>query len=188
VRPMPAQVRRGTVWPGTALPGAVTSSDEDLREIAVVGAHGGSGTTTLAALLHPAWDLGVVQRPERGRPAIRSGGRPIVLVTRNTAAAAARATAAVNAIGWHGECVAVLAIVSDGMPAPAAASYRFQLLAARVGAVVRVPFIASLRAADDPAQADLPRRARQSIARIRGEALSRAAGPAHIRPTSVGAD
>jgi len=173
VRPMPAQVRRGTVWPGTALPGAVTSSDEDLGEIAVAGAHGGAGTTTLAALLHPSWDLGVVQRPGRGRLAIRSGGRPIVLVTRNTAAAAARATAAVNAVGWHGECVAVLAIVSDGMPEPAAALYRFQLLAVRVGVVVRVPFIAALRAADDPAQADLPRRARRSIAGIRAEALSR---------------
>jgi hypothetical protein len=96
----------------------------------VAGAHGGAGTTTLAALMHPAWDLGVVQRPGRGRPAIRSGGRPIVLVTRNTAAAA-RATAAVNAIGWQGERVAVLAIVSDGMPEPAAAWYRFELLAAR---------------------------------------------------------
>jgi hypothetical protein len=118
-------------------------------EIAVVGAHGGAGTTTLAVLLQPAWDMGTVRRPARGRPALQARGRPIALVTRNTAAAATRATSAVNAITCQGERVAVLAIVSDGLPEPAAAAYRFELLAARVGAVVRVPFIASLRAADD---------------------------------------
>jgi hypothetical protein len=175
VRPMTARVR-----PDAVRPDAVSGADTAPGEIVVVGAHGGAGTTTLAALLHPAWDLGVVQWPGRGRPAIRTGGRPVTLVTRNTAAAAARATAAVNAIGWQGERVAVLAIVSDGLPEPAAAAYRFQLLAARVGAVVRVPFIATLRAADDLAQVELPRRARRLIAGIRAEALSCAAGPASI--------
>jgi len=153
----------------------------------VVGAHGGAGTTTLAVLLQPAWDMGTVRRPARGRPAIQARGRPIVLVTRNTAAAAARATSAVNAITWQAERVAVLAIVSDGLPEPAAAAYRLALLSARVGAVVRIPFIASLRAADDPAQADLPRKARRLIAGIRAEAFQRAAGPASMT-TPVGAD
>jgi hypothetical protein len=87
----------------------------------------------------------------------------------------------VNAITWQGERIAVLVIVSDGFPEPSAAAYRFQVLAPRVGAIVRVPFIASLRAADDPAQVDLPRRVRRSIADIRAKAFARAASPTPIR-------
>ena len=171
MQPTPARARPGLVVPGP---------DGAVREIVVVGAHGGAGTTTLAVLLQPAWDMGTVRCPARGRPVVQARGRPITLVTRNTAAAAARATAAVNAISWQGESVAVLAIVSDGLPEPVAAVYRFQLLAARVGAIVRVPFVASLRAADDPALADLPRSARRSIAGIRAEALRCADGPASM--------
>jgi hypothetical protein len=95
--------------------------------------------------------------------------------------AAARATAAVNIITGQGGSIAVLAIVSDGLPEPMAAAYRFQVLAARVGAIVRVPFIASLRLAEDPAQTDLPRKACRSIAAIRAEALAHVAGPASMR-------
>ena len=147
--------------------------DQPAREIVVVGAHGGAGTTTLAFLLQPSWDLGTVRRPTRDRPCIwPTWGRQLVLVSRNTAVAAARAIAAVNAIAGQGERVAVLAVVSDGLPEPTAAAYRFQVLDARVDAVVRVPFIASLRNADDPAQVDLPRRARRSIAAIRARAVA----------------
>jgi len=160
-----AQAQTGPVPP--------QDSDQPAREIVVVGAHGGAGTTTLAILLQPAWDMGAVRRPAQGQSSIwLTWGRPLVLVSRNTAVAAARAIAAVNAIAWQGERVAVLAIVCDGLPEPAAAAYRFQVLAARVGAVVRVPFIASLRTADDPAQVDLPRKARRSIAEIRAKALA----------------
>src|ERR1039457_393343 len=147
-------------------PGLVPPSGESgpPREIVVIGAHGGAGVTTLAILLRPA----------RDRPPLRACGRPVVLVSRNTAAAAGRATAAVNAITWHGECVTVLAVVSDGLPEPVAAAYRFRVLTHRVGAIVRVPFVASLRVADDPARVDLPRKARRAVAEIRAEALSTA--------------
>jgi hypothetical protein len=174
--PTPARAEAGPVHPA--------GRDAALGEIVVAGAHGGAGTTTLAILLRPSWDLGAVRRPARGCPAIRTTrGRPLALVSRNTVAAAARATAAVNAITWQGEQIAVLVIVSDGFPEPPAAGYRFQVLASRVGAIVRVPFIASLRAADDPAQADLPRRARRSIADIRAKAFAHAPCPAPIRTT-----
>ncbi len=163
--PTAAQARTGPVSP--------QDRDQPACEIVVVGAHGGAGTTTLAVLLQPSWDLGAVRRPTRDRPSIwPTWGRPLVLVSRNTAVAAARAVAAVNAIAGQGEHVAVLAIVSDGLPEPTEAAYRFRVLAARVDAVVRVPFIASLRAADDPAQANLPRGARRSIADIRDKALA----------------
>ena len=174
MRPTAAQARTETVPP--------LDGDQPAREIVVVGAHGGAGTTTLAVLLRPSWDVGAVRRPAPGRPSVRpTWGRPLVLVSRNTAVAAFRAIAAVNAIAWQGERVAALAIVSDGLPEPSAAAYRFQVLAARVGAVVRVPFIASLRTADDPAQVDLPRSARRSIADIRAKALASVSVPALIR-------
>lgn len=174
MRPTAAQARTRPVPP--------QARDEPARELVVVGAHGGAGTTTLAILLRPAWDIGTVRRPAPGRPAIRpTWGRPLVLISRNTAVSAARAIGAANAIKWQGERVAVLAIVSDGLPEPAAAAYRFQLLAARVGAVVRIPFIASLRTADYPAQADLSRKARRAIADIRAKALESVTVPAFIR-------
>jgi hypothetical protein len=116
-------------------------------EIVVIGAHGGAGVSTLAVLLRPAWDLGIAVRQADDGPRLNTAGRPLVLVTRNTVPAARRATAAVNTITWDEEQVAVLAVVSDGLPEPVAAAYRFQVLAPRVGAIVRVPFIASHRCA-----------------------------------------
>ena len=145
--------------------------------IVVVGAHGGAGTTTLAILLQPAWDMGVVRPPGQGPPPFRADGH-LVLATRNTAIAAGRTIGAVNALSSQGARVAVLAVVSDGMPEPASASYRFQLLRPRVGVLVRVPFVAALRAADDPVSVDLPRKAGRALAEIRGAALSPAGGPA----------
>jgi hypothetical protein len=155
----PGSVPRG----GRQMPGS---------EIVVTSAHGGAGATTLAALLRTTWDMGVVRRVAGGGPRVSTGGRPLVLVTRNTTAAAASAIGAVNVIAEGGGRVDVLAIVGDGLPEPQAAAYRFQVLAARVGAVVRVPFVASLRAADDPAQAALPRKAGRAIAGIRTAAFA----------------
>src|ERR1022692_4633995 len=129
VRSMPAQARPA--------PAPSAGRQAGSREIVVTGAHGGAGTTTLAALLHTAWDMGVFRCPVGG-PAIRTGGRPVVLVTRNTAAAAARAIAAVNALDGHGCPIAVLAIVSDGSAGPPAAVYRFRVLAGRGGSGARV--------------------------------------------------
>jgi hypothetical protein len=173
VRQMPAQAKPDSAQPG--------GRDSVSREIAVAGAHGGAGTTTLAILLQPAWDMGTVRRPVRGLPPPCTGGRPLVVVAQNTPAGAARATTAVNDINWLGERIAVLVVVSDGLPELVAAAYRFQLLAARVNAVVRVPFVAALRAADDPAQVDLPRKASRSIADIRAKALTYAADASWTR-------
>jgi len=169
--------------PARSRPGPVSPSGESgaAGEIVVIGAHGGAGVTTLAILLRPAWDMGVVRRPARDCAVLRAWGRPVVLVSRNTVAAAGLATAAINAITRGGERVAVLAVVSDGLPEPLAAAYRFRVLGHRVGAIVRVPFIASLRGVDDPAQADLPRKALRAVTGIRADALARAASPASMR-------
>lgn len=140
-------------------------------EIVVLGAHGGAGTTTLASLLPPAWDMGVIRQPGPGCPSIQTEGRPVVLVARNNASGAGQAMGAVNALAWLRIWVAVLAVVSDGLPEPEAARYRYQLLAPRVGAVMRVPFVAPLRAVENPALAELPRKARQALAEVRVRAL-----------------
>ena len=135
-----------------------------LARVAVTGAHGGAGASTLAALLAPSWDLG----PVRGRTAPPlPAGLPVVLAARCTAASAARAVAAVRLLNRHGVAVAVLAVTGDGLPEPAEAAYRFRVLEGRVGAVVRVPFIPALRAAGDPRQVRLPRRALRALAQIR---------------------
>ena len=97
----------------------------------MAGAHGGAGTSTLAALLAPAWDMGVVQ-PAAPAGGLRPGGRPVVLVARNTVAAAGRAVTAVTAVTGTGLPVAVLAVISDGLPEPAEARYRFRVLDGRV--------------------------------------------------------
>ena len=82
-----------------------------------------------------------------------------------------RQSAAVNIITDSRERVAVLAVVGDGLPDPPEAAYRFRVLSARVGSIVRVPFIASLRATDDPEKAQLPRKARRALREIRATAF-----------------
>ena len=136
-------------------------------EVVLVGAHGGAGGTTLAGLLRPAWDMGAVRRPGRGQGPLRPAGRPVVLVARSTAAAAARAVTATGLLAAQGVHVTVLAVTGDGLPEPAEARYRFRVLDGRVGAVVRVPFIPAFRLAADPLSVTLPRRAQNALAEIR---------------------
>ena len=166
MHPMTATSRPGRVPPRRPVP-----------ELVVAGAHGGAGTSTLAALLAPAWDMGVVQPALIG--GLRPGGRPVVLVARNTVAAAGRAVTAVAAVTGSGLPVAVLAVISDGLPEPAEARYRFRVLDGRVP-VVRVPFTAAFRAAGSPLQVSLPRRARQALAQIRALAAEQAPYPAPV--------
>src|SRR5690348_17792192 len=71
-------------------------------EVLLVGAHGGAGVTTLAGLLRPAWDMGAVRRPGPGQGPLRPAGRPVVLVARSTASAAARAVTATGLLAAQG--------------------------------------------------------------------------------------
>ncbi|MFG2245840.1 hypothetical protein [Spirillospora sp. NPDC048823] len=134
----------------------------------MAGAHGGAGTSTLAALLPAAWDMGPI-RPllELGRSPLRAKGRPVVLAVRNTAVAAKHATAAIGALSDWDERVSALAIVSDGGTESRDATARFALLEGRVGGVVRVPHVRALRLVDDPCLVDLPGKARQALDELR---------------------
>jgi len=137
----------------------------------VWGAHGGAATTTLAAWLQPAWDMGAMTAvPDPPYPAKVANGRALIIACRSTAWSAGQATRAVAAVTSQGGQVAVLAVVSDGWPEPLAALSRFRLLEPQAGALVRVPFIPVLRLADDPATVPLPRKARRALVQIEAAA------------------
>jgi hypothetical protein len=144
------------------------------RELVIWGAHGGAGTTTLAAWLQPAWDMGAMPaEPDPPYPAAIARGRALVVVCRNTAWSAVQATKAVNAVTSQGGMVAVLAVVSDGWPESAGARHRLRLLEAQVGAMIRVPFVFGLRMADDPGEVPLTRWVRSAVVQIRAAASRR---------------
>jgi hypothetical protein len=147
-------------------------------EVVIVGAHGGAGVTTLAALLRPAWDMGPVRRPGAGAGPLRTAGQPVLLVSRNTVAAAGRAVDAVRLLGEQRVPVAVLVVIGDGLPEPAEARYRFSVLDGHVGAVIRVPFVSAFRIAAEPLSVTLPRRTRRALAEIRTLACEQMPYPA----------
>jgi hypothetical protein len=152
-------------------PGGLTRGRHHRPELVIWGAHGGAGTTTLAAWLQPARDAGAMRPGTRPvLPAAVAAGRVLVVACRCTAGSAAQAEDAVTAAAEQGDQVAVLAVVSDGRPEPHLATVRFQLLGARVGAVVRVPFVAGLRVADEPAAVPLPRQVLRALAEIQAAA------------------
>jgi hypothetical protein len=140
-------------------------------ELVIWGAHGGAGTSTLAAWLQSAWDMGAMRpEPDPPYPAEVASGRALVVTCRNTAWASQQATKAVSAVISQDGQVAVLTVVSDGWPEPTIATSRFRLLDTRAGAVIRVPFIPALRLTDDPAAVVLPRRTRHALAQIQAAA------------------
>lgn len=156
-------------------------------ELVAWGAHGGAGTSTLAGLLGSCWDMGALRhRPDSRYPAVVTYGRPLIVVCRNTVAAAERATAAVMEVAHPGGQVAALAIVADGAGRePREAAARFRLLESRVGRVVRVPFVMALRLVDDPATVPLPRRMEQAIEQLRALAIAAPAVPPVRTPTEL---
>lgn len=172
LRPIPVHQDDPFAWRPPTLDQAAPRTPH--RELVLWGAHGGAGTSTLTALLNPAWDLAPLRaRPDPRFPAITTQGRPLIVVTRNAVAAAEHATAAVMAVSHPGGHVAALAVVSDGAGRePGEATARFRLLESRVGTVVRVPFVPALRLVDDPTQVELPRKACQAIEELRALSLS----------------
>jgi hypothetical protein len=156
----------------TVYPPVQGSSPEPDRchgaELLVWGAHGGAGTTTLAAWLgRLACDLGSMRPGTYPRyPAQIANGRPLVVVCGPTARSALAATIAVKAVTMAWSRVSVLAIVGDGWPEPATATIRFQLLVPQADAIIRVPFVPGMRLADEPSSVPLPRQARWAVKEI----------------------
>ena len=137
------------------------------RELVIWGAHGGAGTSTLATWLQPAWDMGAMRpEPDPQHPAIVASSRALVVTCRSTAWSTAQATKAAAAVIRQGGHVAVVAVVSDGWPEPAAATSRFRLLEPRPGRLSGSRSSPALRLTDDPASVPLPRRALRALAQI----------------------
>lgn len=92
----------------------------------------------------------------------------MVLVTRNTVAAAWSATRAVTLLHSHAVPIAALVIVSDGAgPEPRDATARFSMLEGRAGGVVRVPFAPALRLVDHIRAVTPPDKVLAAVAQIR---------------------
>ncbi|MDT0300745.1 hypothetical protein [Streptomonospora wellingtoniae] len=147
------------------------------REPVLLGCHGGAGTTTLRVLLRTPWELGAfsVERSE-----IDTFGRPLVLVARDSVAAAARAADVAGHVAASGTVIAALAVVADGSGSePRVAADLLSRAGRRAGALVRVPFVAGLRHAD-AGEADrvrLPKKAQQALAGITAACDRAAAAP-----------
>lgn len=192
LRPGTAQHRffAGVAAGGAPFPGAPALPPAGFF---VAGAHGGAGTSTLAALLRAetaAWQaarLPVSELPafpdedpagiaSRARLRDRLAG-PVIVVARGNAEGARRAVTAVTALGYLRIRPAVLAVISDGAgPLPRAAGQRLDLLGDRAGIVIPVPFEAALRAAASPAGARLRRPLRRAVTEIAEAAASRLEG------------
>lgn len=152
-------------WTPTASPTVTTDDDAGGELVAVVGCHGGAGTTTLARLLYPALDLSLVgDWPGFSR---RWATYPTLLVARGTAAGTARAMETVAAAGTAGVRPAALVVVGDGpWPTPQAARARLRLMADRVGAVVLMPYVGRWRYLDDPLEDAVPRKVATVVTQI----------------------
>ena len=136
----------------------------------MLGVQGGAGATTVAALLRDAVDLSPVgrRRWRWAEYATHWTWLPLVLVARGTARGTADAVAAVDEVATMGLRPAVLAVVGDGWwPEPAAVRARLAMLSARVGAVVRIPYVPRWRYVDDPLAAEPPARVSAAVERIR---------------------
>ncbi len=139
----------------------------------LLGCHGGAGTSTLAALLGTPWDLGGYTPQTRQ---VETFGRPLLLVTRDSAPASARTVEAVTGLSGSGAAISCLVIVADGSgPEPREATVRFRLVEDRVERIVRFPFVAGLRYADtaDADKVRLPRKAERALAEIRAACRER---------------
>jgi hypothetical protein len=192
--PGPGPRRPRHAAPGPPDPGPRPGRAPALTGILIAGAHGGAGTSTLAALLRA--EIGAC-RPEaripvRDLPALPDGdprriaagtalpGRvtgPLILALRGTADGARRAVIAVTALGYLGIRPAALALVADGAgPLPKAAASRLDLIGDRAGPVIGIPFAAELRAGAEPGSGRMPARLLRAVAGLAELAVPQADG------------
>ena len=130
------------------------------RPLLLVGAHGGAGVSTLVRLLAPAAvDLGAPR-----------DWQPVGVVTGCTVAATGQAVYQVAAAERAGIAPRLLLVVGDGWPVPRAARARLRLLSARVGRIVRVPYVPAWRYVEQPDPAHLPRAVELALAAVRAAA------------------
>ena len=139
--------------------------------VAVVACHGGAGASTVARLLEPAMDLAWVRDWVDYAARWQRHMVPLVLVARGTAAGTAAATETLAGAVGAGLRPAVLVVVVDGpWPEPRAARARIRLMAGRVGAVVRLPYVPRWRYVEDPLAEPIPNKIAAAVDAIRAAA------------------
>lgn len=135
--------------------------------VAVAGAHGGAGTSTIHTFLpSPAYDLGCLKQPDGVWQKVETYGRPLVVVARATVPGVQWAAEAIRELAAQHYKPACLVLVSDGWKEPREATLRVHLLEPRVGAVVRMPFLRELRVVHPNHDLRLPRKAQNALASI----------------------
>ncbi|MYV64291.1 hypothetical protein GTW37_39450 [Streptomyces sp. SID4931] len=147
---------------GSGLPPLLVAS------VAVVGCHGGAGTTTVTRMLAPAAHETPLQQ-------IATRYEPLVLVAKGTAYGLKHATEVMNHCRHnmrYGFLSAppVLVIVADSVqPDPPTVKARIRLLQddVRGGSVVRLPYVPAWRDVDDPLSVTAPRDVVDAAAALR---------------------
>lgn len=134
--------------------------------IDLIGCHGGAGTSTLAALLPMATDLGVFDQRTFDSLQVE---RPLVLVARDTVPASMRITETVNMLDLLGQPIAGLVLMAEapGRVPPHTRS-RLRLLENSIPAVLRVPYVPQFRFLDlvSASRVKLPRKVRSTMQEI----------------------
>ncbi len=136
-------------------PTALLPADGPGPAAVVVGVVGGAGTSTVARALGPL-------AHDAGRLLPAPDGRPLVLVTRGTAAGMAAALQAVTRSHQLGHYRPSLVLLADGpWPAPPQARARLRLLRdpQRLRITVELPYVLAWRDVDDPLTGAPPSRA-----------------------------
>ncbi|AXK34650.1 hypothetical protein DVA86_20365 [Streptomyces armeniacus] len=145
-----------------------------LPPVAVVGCHGGCGSTTLARLLAPA--AREVQRDQ-----LHTGDDPLLLVARGTAYGMHWATRGVAcahqniASGWLAAPPLLVLVADSTLREPQTVRARLRLVQDRVRAVVRVPYVPAWRDTDDPLSVPPTRPLTEALAALRSAVAVRTA-------------
>lgn len=141
----------------------------------VLGAHGGSGATTLTHLLPaPTYDLGPAVDTQGHARTVTTYGRPLILTARYNVPGVVAASRAINGLREQNLSVECLVVVADGAgPDPREAKVRLRMLEGHTGAILRLSFVPALRGMPEPpAPGDLPRRVSNEISAIREHILN----------------
>jgi len=151
-------------------------------QIVVVPAHGGAGASTLADWLRrelnrmPAgqgWRVGVTAALRDADPAqiaasaqlrVPPPAVPVIIAARSNVQGARRAVIAVTALEHRGTMPVAIALVADGAgPEPRQVMQYLDLIGTRAGPVVRIPFVAALRAGAPPGAVRIRRSLRVAV-------------------------
>lgn len=117
----------------------------------MIGAHGGAGSTSVAALLNSKDPDTAVEPGGADAAKLAERDRVVVLVARSTAYGMAAAARRLTA--WPSSTLPWLVVVADApAPPPVAARFRVRALRPRTAGIAQVPYLFPLRAVDHAAE------------------------------------